>query len=152
MTTPTILSDAAASQDAKVDRSGAVRSQKASATIPASTAADTIIGLIRFEKGFELDQLAVNSDDLDSATNVTLDVGYVYDDNSTFTNDPDAFLDGSDIVQDAGSIVWPVADGLLTGEGFVAEGPGYIVAQIKGASTTTEGDIDAKALFSYDGS
>lgn len=148
MTTPSILADTAG--NARVDRSGAVRSMKAAATVPASTAADTIVGMIRFEKGFSLDQLAVVSEDLDTATNVTLDVGYVYD-SASLTDDPDAFFDGSDIVQDAGSVVWPVADGLLTGAGFEAAGPGYVVVQTKGASTTTEGDITVKALFSYDG-
>lgn len=149
MTTPSILADTAG--NAKVDRSGAVRSIKAAATVPASTAADTIVGMIRFNEGFSLDQLAVVSADLDTATNVTLDVGYVYDDDTTYTNDPDAFFDGLDIAQDAGSRVWPVADGLLTGTGFTAEADGYIVVQTKGASTTTEGDITVKALFSYDG-
>lgn len=149
MTTPSILSDKAS--QAKVDRSGAVRSEQATATVPATTAADTYIGLHKFQKGFTLDQLAVVSEDLDSATNVTLDIGYVYDDDSTYTNDPDAFFDGIDIVQDAGSVVWPVAGGLLAGEGFTAEGDGWIVARIKGAATTTEGDINSKALFSYDG-
>lgn len=150
MTTPSIFSDVAAARDAKVDRSGAVRSQKAVATIPASTAADTIVGMIRFDEGFSLDQLAIVSADLDTATNVTLDVGFVYD-SASLTDNEDAFFDGIDIVQDAGSVVYPVADGLLTGTGFVAEGSGYIVVQTKGASTTTEGDITVKALFSYDG-
>lgn len=149
MTTPSILADTAGS--AKVDRSGAVRSEKAIATIPAAAAADTIVGMIRFQEGFSLDQLAVVSEDLDTAINVTLDVGYVYDDDTTYTNDPDAFFDGLDIVQDAGSVVWPVADGLLTGTGFIAEADGYIVVQTKGAVTTTEGDVTVKALFSYDG-
>lgn len=149
MTTPSILADTAG--NAKVDRSGAVRSIKAAATIPASTAADTIVGMVRFQAGFSLDQLAVVSEDLDTATNVTLDVGFVYDDDTTYTNNPDAFFDGIDIVQDAGSVVWPVADGLLTGTGFVAEADGYIVVQTKGASTTTEGDVTVKALFSYNG-
>ncbi len=151
MTTPSILSDAVSARDAKVDRSGAVRSQSANATVPATTAADAFVGLFQFDTGFSLDHLAIVSEDLDTATNVTLDVGFVYDDDTTFTNVPDAFFDGIDIVQDAGSVVWPIADGLLTGTGFIAQGPGHIVAQIKGAVTTTEGDITAKILFSYDG-
>ena len=150
MTTPTILADTAGT--AKVDRSGAVRSVKAVATLAASTAADTIVGMIRFQKGFSLDHFAVVSDDLDTATNSTLDVGYVYDDDTTYTDDPDAFFDGIDIVQAAStSDVWPVADGNLVGVGFEAEADGYIVVQIKGAATDTEGDITMKALFSYDG-
>ena len=151
MTTPSIFSDTVLARDAKIDRSGAERSQSASATVPAATAADDIVGLFRFDTNFSLDQLAIVSGDLDTATNVTLDVGYVYDDDATFTDDPNAFFDGLDIVQDAGSVVWPVADGLLTGTGFIAQAPGYLVAQIKDAATTTEGDLTAKILFSYDG-
>lgn len=151
MTTPSILSDVIQERDAKVDRSGAVRSQAAVATVAATTAADTFVGLFRFDKDFSIDHLAIVSEDLDAATNVTIDVGYVYDDDATYTNDPNAFFDGLDIAQDAGSRVWPTDDGLLTGIGFKAEASGYIVAQIKDAATTTEGDISAKVLFSYDG-
>lgn len=149
MTTPTILADSAV--NAKVDRSGAVRSISGQATIPNTTAANTYIGLIRFQKGFNLDQLAIKSSDMDAATDLLMDVGYVYDDNVTYTNDPNAFFDGLDIGQDAGSRVWPVADGLLTGVGFTAEADGYIVVQLTDNAAEADGTIDFKALFSYDG-
>lgn len=149
MTTPTLLADTAG--NAKVDRSGAVRSVSGNVTVPNATAADTIIGLIRFQKGFSLNHLAIKCADLDAGTTVTLDAGFVYDDNVTYTDNPDAFLDGSTIPQAGGSFVWPVAAGLLTGAGFVAEADGYIVAQIKADPTEAEGDIDFVALFSYDG-
>lgn len=149
MTTPTIIADTAG--NAKVDRSGAVRSIQAQAAIPNTTAANTIIGMIRFQAGFSLDQLAIKCSDIDAGITVLLDVGYVYDDDTTYTNDPNAFFDGLDIGQDAGSRVWPVADGLLTGVGFVAEAPGYIVVQITDAAAGADGTIDVKALFSYDG-
>lgn len=149
MTTPTILADTAG--NAKVDRSGAVRSISGQATIPNTTAAGTYVGLIRFQKGFSLDQLAIKSSDIDAGATVLIDVGYVYDDNTTYTNDPNAFFDGLDIGQDAGSRVWPVADGLLTGVGFVAEADGYIVAQITDDAAEADGTFDFKALFSYDG-
>lgn len=149
MTTPTILADTAG--NAKVDRSGAVRSIHAQATVPNTTAADTIIGMIRFQKGFTLDQLAIKSSDIDAGTTVLIDVGYVYDDDTTYTNDPNAFFDGLDIGQDAGSRVWPVADGLLTGVGFTAEADGYITVQLTDDAAEADGTIDVKALFSYDG-
>lgn len=149
MTTPTILADTAGT--AKVDRSGAVRSIKAVAAIPDTTAANTIVGMIRFQAGFSLDQLAITSDDLDAGTDLLLDVGYVYDDDTTYTNDPNAFFDGLDIAQDAGSVVWPIADGLLTGTGFVAEADGYITVQLTDNAAEADGDITVKALFSYDG-
>lgn len=149
MTTPSILADTA--DNAKVDRSGAVRSISGQAEIPDTTAANTIVGLIRFQEGFTLDHLAIKSSDMDAGTDLLLDVGYVYDDDTTYTNDPNAFFDGLDIAQDAGSVVWPVADGLLTGVGFTAEADGYIVVQLTDNAAEADGTIDFKALFSYDG-
>ena len=149
MTTPSILADTA--DNAKIDRSGAVRSIKAVAAVPDTTVADTVVGMIRFQSGFSLDQLAITSDDLDAGTDLLLDVGYVYDDDITYTNDPNAFFDGLDIAQDAGSVVWPVADGLLTGIGFTAEADGYIAVTLTDNAAEADGDITVKALFSYDG-
>lgn len=149
MTTPTILADSAV--NAKVDRSGAVRSISGQATIPNTTAANTYIGLIRFQAGFSLDMLAIKSSDMDAATDLLMDVGYVYDDNTTYTNDPNAFFDGLDIGQDAGSRVWPIADGLSTGVNWTAEADGYIVVQMTDNAAEADGTIDFKALFSYDG-
>lgn len=150
MTTPSILSDAATKRDAKVDRSGAVRAQKGTATIPDTTASATVIGMIRFEEGFNLQGLHVKSADLDSGTDVLLHVGYVYDDDSTYTNDADAFFQSSDIAQDGGSVVWPVADGNLTGVGFTAEAGGYIAITTAADATDAAGDITCIATFSYD--
>ena len=148
MTTPTIFSDVASNPfQAKVEPQGVI-AQKAIATIPAATAAATNIGMIRFEKGFSLTGLAVVSDDLDTATTVTLDVGYLYD--GTTGEDADAFFDGIDIGQDAGSVIWPIADGLLTGESFVATGPGYLSVTVATGPTTTAGDITLIAQFTYD--
>jgi len=149
MTTPSIIADTAG--NAKVDRSGAVRSIQAQAVIPNLTAANTIIGMIRIQKGFTLDHLAIVSSDLDAGVNLLADVGYVYDDDTTYTNDLNAFFDGLDIPQDAGSRVWPTDDGLLTGIGFTAEADGYITVQLTDNAVEADGTIDVKALFSYNG-
>jgi hypothetical protein len=149
MTTPSILSDKATARDAKVDRSGAVRSQKAVATVPDTTASATVIGMIRFEGGFSLDQLVVKSDDLTASTALLLHVGYVYDDDTTYSNDADAFFQSADIAQDAGSLVWPVADG-RSNEGFVADAPGYIAITTAAAATDAAGDVHVMAVFHYD--
>lgn len=148
MTTPTIFSDVAAqAYQAKVERNGDVVAQKAIATIPASTAAGTNIGMIRFQKGFTLTALAIVSADLDTGTTVVLDVGYLYDD--TTGEDDNAFFNDIDIAQDAGSVVWPIADGLLTGVSFTATGAGYLSITTRSGSTTTAGDITLIAQFTY---
>lgn len=149
MATPDLFSDVADNAFVAKSEPQGVLAQKAIVTIPAAQAADSIAGMIRFQEGFNLVSLAIVSEDLDSATNVTLDVGYVYD-SASLTDDEDAFFDGIDIVQDAGSVVWPIADGLLTGTGFVSEGDGYISVSTKGAVTTDEGDITLQATFTYD--
>ncbi len=151
MTTPTIFSDVAGTADnkfqAKSEPQG-VLAQKAVATIPASTVVDTNIGMIRFEKGFSSVQFSIKSDDLDTATNVLLDVGFLLD--ATTGEDDNAFLDNLDIAQDAGSRTWPVDDGLLTAISFTATGPGYMSVTTRGGSTTTAGDITMLAQFTYD--
>jgi len=148
MTTPTIFSDAAANAAQARFIPDGVHAQKAIATIPATTATSTNIGMIRFQKGFTLTGLAIVSEDLDTGTSVTLDVGYLYDD--TTGEDDDAFLAAIDIAQDAGSRTWPVDDGLLTGVSFEATGAGYISITTGGGATTTEGDITLIAEFTYD--
>lgn len=150
MTTPTVLSDVATYTYQIKHKAQGNMSQKATATVAASTASGTNIGMIRFQKGFSLINFAIKTDDLDTSTNVTFDVGYVYDDNTTYTNDTDAFLNDSAIPQSAGSYVWPVASALLAGVGFTAEAPGYIVIQTGGGSTTTAGSVTMIASFTYD--
>jgi hypothetical protein len=147
MTTPDIKADTA--DNARVDVTGAVRSIKATATVPATTATGKNVGMVRFQKGFSLVSFGLESEDLDTGTDVTLSVGYIYDDDDTYTDDPNAFVDASDIGQDAGSVVWPVADGLLTGSGFEAEAPGYLVIATGGGATTTEGDLTMIVNFTY---
>lgn len=147
MTTPSIIADTA--NDARVDRSGAVRSIQATATIPNGTVANTIVGMVRFQKGFCLKQLALKASDMDAGTDLLLDVGYVYDDNVTYTDDPNAFVDGSAIAQTGSSVVWPVAAGLLTGTGFVAEADGYITVQLTDNAAEADGTLKVDASFSY---
>lgn len=147
MTTPTIFSDVASLPFVAKSEPQGVLAQKAIAAIPAGTVAGTNIGMIRFNKGFSLTSLALKSDDLDSATGVVVDVGYLYD--ATIGEDDNAFFNDIDIAQDGGSVVWPIADGLLTGTSFIATGDGYLSITTGAASTTTAGNITAIAQFTY---
>ena len=150
MTTPDITANGVVDVQAKIDRSGAVTAERRVATIPAATASGTNLGVVRFQSGFTPTAIAIVSEDLDTATNVTLDVGVIYDDTVEGTDDPNAFLDGIDIAQDAGSVIWPIADGLLTGSSLTTTGNGYIVVQTGGGATTTEGDITVLVQGTYD--
>jgi len=151
MTNPTIfaagIGDATNKFVSRSEPQG-VLGQKTVASIPAVTVSGTDIGMIRFEKNFSLTHLSVVSDDLDSATNVTLDVGFLLD--NTTGEDDNAFFNALDIAQDAGSRVWPTDDGLLTGISFVATEGGWLTVTTGGGSTTTLGDITVIAQFTYD--
>lgn len=151
MTTPSIVptgyaGDSSDYLKAKVDRSGAVRVISGSVAIPASTATDTIIGLAPFEAGMKLGYGSrVYVTDLDSSTNVTLDLGYVFSDNSTYTNVLDAFVAASTAPQAGGMIEMTNSAGMT----FSAGGNGWITAQVNAATTTT-GTIVFNLAVAYD--
>ena len=152
MTTPTILPT---NRDGtykdylkcKVDRSGAVREQYATVSVPSGTTVATVVGLVPFNKGFRLDygatQLAVGA----LGTSVTVDIGYVYKTGSTATDDVDAF---------ATLLTAATAGGLLVldepiGLSWVAEDDGWIAVTIRGATTGTTGSIFGQVNGAYDG-
>ena len=152
MTTPTVYPAGFAGDDtdylkAKCDTSGAMRIVQGTVSVPAATATDSYIGLAPFRKGARLGYGSrVYTADLDTSTNVTLDVGYVYDDNVTYTNDPDAFVDGSGAAQSGGMMEMTALDGMT----FVAEADGWFAVQNKAATTTT-GNITFNLAIGYDG-
>lgn len=152
MTTPTIAPTKYAKDDGdflitKVDRSGALRSEKNSVTVPASTASGTVIGLVPFNKGARFDYAStIHIADLDTSTNVTVDIGYVYDDNSTYTNDPNAFGSALTTAQDGGFVTFDETAGLS----FVADADGWIAVTTGGGATTTEGAITFHVTLDYD--
>lgn len=116
-----------------------------SIVVPALTATDTIMGFFPFQKGASvLYGSAVTSGDLDSSTNVTIDVGYVYDDSATYTDDLDAFVSASTIPQAGGVSYFDE----LAGATFVAQGQGWVVAQVNAATTTT-GTVTFNGSITY---
>ncbi len=152
MTTPTIVPTGFGMTDAdflkcKCDRSGAMTLVHGYVAIPAATAKDTIIGLHPFRKGARLSYGSrVYSADLDTSTNVTLDIGYVYDDAVTYTTDLDAFVVASTAPQTGGMVEMTAVEGMT----WVAEADGWICAQVNAATTTT-GNLTFSLGLSYDG-
>lgn len=155
MTTPTILPTGygGTSKDflrCKVERDGCLRNQYSTVTIPATTATTTVIGLVPFNKGFRLavgaTQLAIA--DLDTSTNVTIDVGYVYKTGSTGTDDPDAFASALTTAQSGGFITF---DEPTTALPWVAADDGWIAITIGGGATTTSGALYGQVVGCYDG-
>ena len=149
MTTPTIFAEGSERLTlAPVLRNGGAQHVSRTVTVPASTVVTTIIGMIPFQKGARVNYggTSILSDDLDTGTDVVLDVGFVYDDDTTFTNDPNAFIAASTVAQAGGIDLFDATAGYT----FVAEADGFIAITTGGGATTTAGDITMDAVISYD--
>lgn len=131
-----------------VDRSGASRIQQGSVTVPSGTAANEFIGLIPFNKGarFNIGDKDIHVADIGAGT-TTINLGYVYDNDTDFINNPDAWLSGGTAIQAGGFLTV----GSEAGLSFVAEADGWLVTQIVTAATDTEGDITFNIVQAYDG-
>lgn len=151
MTTPTIFSDKYADANAlyraPVRREGSVGHERATAVIPAGTAVSTNVGLIPFQKGAKVCMRgsSVRATDGDTATTATLNVGWVYNDNVTYTNDPDGFIALSAAPQTGAVAPFDA----VAGYSFIAEAPGWIIAQPQGETVEVEYSVIADVLISY---
>lgn len=155
MTTPTIVPTGydKTSKDylhAKVERDGCLRTQYKTVTIPASTATNTVIGLVPFQKGARINLAATGLAiaDLDTSTNVTIDIGYVYKTGSSETDDPNAFASDLTTAQSGGYITF---DEPTTGLPWVAADDGWLALTIGGGATTTSGAFYGQVGMCYDG-
>lgn len=154
MTTPSVLPAGYAGNAADftktkgVDRSGAVRLVKGLVSVPNGTAVNAIIGMIPFNKGarFHLDSSSFYAGNFGAGT-TTLNIGYVYDDNVIYTDDPDAFVTLATAAQ-AGGFVTLDEKASLT---FEAAANGWLVAQIAGAAADATADLEFNVLQSYAG-
>ncbi len=153
MTTPTVLPtqyDGTYKDFLKVkcDRSGAARMVVGAVSVPNLTAADAIVGLFPFNKG---ERVHLNSNSIYcgnfGAGSTTLNVGYVYDDNNTYTNDVDAWATLSAAPQSGGFVTVDEKEGLS----FVAEASGWVIAQLKATAADATADITFQAIVAYDG-
>lgn len=159
MTTPNIVNplynaDSSAFRSAKVDRSGSPREEAFTVSVPTGTAIGQIVGLVPFQTGakFNYDS-PIFVDALGAGVTVTL--GYIYDDNVTFTNNTAAFLaattanTASQKLQPnvPAGLAWKAIDSLV-GTGSLANG--WIVAVIGGATTATTNSIYGQMSLFYD--
>jgi len=129
-------------------RNGSPQLVETVVTLPAATGTSTVVGLIPFTKGarVSLYDSFIDSDDVDTGTDVTYTVGWVYDDNTTYTNDPDGFIASSTVGQSGGIDQFDAVAGVQ----FIAEADGWIALTTGGGATTTEGDIRFQGKISYD--
>jgi hypothetical protein len=132
----------------KCDRSGAARINAGRVSVPSGTAFTTIVGLTPFNKGarFNIDSTSIYCGNFGAAT-TTVDIGYVYDDNTTYTNDVDAWASASTAPQSGGFVTVDEFAGLT----FVAAADGWIVATINTANADATANIDWNFIEAYDG-
>ena len=154
MTTPDVFADSYSnSADAFLNAPGGQGQPdvpvRATVTTAAIITSGTVIGMIPFNKNasIEMGSGALLAPDLDTSTNVTFELGFVYDDDGTFTNDPDAFILSSTAFQTAANFVAFNGTGGFT---FVAEADGWIAITTGGASTTTSAQITLEARVTYE--
>jgi hypothetical protein len=144
MTTPTLFAPVASTPNQAKGEPQGVIAQRSAVTIPASTANGVNVALIRFDTGFTLTALALMNGA--AGTGATLNVGYLYD--GTTGEAPAAFFSGQSVAT-AGSVVWPTAGGLLTGQSFTATGPGYLTVTTGGTVPTGANALNAIVQFTY---
>lgn len=152
MTTPTIVptgynADSTDYLKVKRDTFGASRTVAGSVTVSSGTAADAFVGLVPFQKGatFTIGDKSVYAGDFGAGT-TTVNLGIIYEDDTSFTNDVDAFASESDAAQAGGFVTVDEVEGLT----LVAEGNGWLAAQVLTADADSDADIDFNVIVSYD--
>lgn len=153
MTTPTVVPTGYAGDDTdylkvKRDPSGAARPVYGTVTVPSATAEGAFIGLVPFNKGahFTLNDKSVHITDIDAGTDSLVNLGIIYDDNTTYTNDVDAFASASTAGQAGGFITIDETSGMT----FEAEANGWLAVENDTNITESEGTITYNVLVSYD--
>ena len=107
-----------------------------------------VVGLVPFQKGAIVQYgSALAIADLDTGATVTLDWGFVYDDDTTYTNDPNAFA-AAVVTAQAGGVIRPSE---VAGATFVAEADGWVAVTVAAGPTDTEGNITFNGTISYQG-
>jgi len=152
MTLPTIVPTGfAATRDdflrVKRDSSGAVRNVRGSVSVPSGTAATTIVGLVPFSRGasFAINDKSVHCGNF-GAAGTTIDLGIIYDDNVTFTNDFDAFASLATAAQSGGWIVIDEVEGMV----LSTAANGWLCARINTSAADATADITFTVNVSYD--
>ncbi len=153
MTTPSVLPTQYAGTykdylKVKVDRDGCARIVAGAVSVPSGTAANEFVGLVPFNKGarFQIDDKSIYAGNFGAGT-TTLNVGYVYDDNGTYTNDVDAWASLATAAQSGGFVTVDEKEGLT----FIAAANGWLTVQLIAADADATADINFQVNVTYDG-
>lgn len=132
----------------KRDTFGAMRSQYTSIAVADNASAGTSYGLVPFQKGFRVGYGSkFYTPDLDTASNVTWNIGYKYEDTAVAgaASDADAFASAIS-GQSAAVLAFDENEGMS----FVAAGNGWVTATLAAGPVTTAGTIEAVIDSTYD--
>lgn len=131
----------------KKDTFGALRQVKGTVTVTSGLSTGSYVGLVPFQKGatFTINNASVYCADFGGAS-TTVDLGIIYDDNSSFTNDEDAFASASTAAQSGGFVTVDEVEGMT----LETEGNGWLAVKIEGAATDAEADITFNVGVAYD--
>ncbi len=134
--------------DVRRDVSGATRQVYESMSVADSASAGTTYGLIPFQAGATMDYGSkFYTPDLDTDTNVTWNLGYLYEDSATAAaaSDADAFISlGS------GQSAAILSFDEFAGMSWVAAGNGWIVAALAAGPVTTAGTVEFRGAMAYE--
>lgn len=137
----------------KMDRSGANRTQRFKVSIPAATVTSTLVGLIPFNKGLEVNipasYVAANTA-LDTGTTITIDVGYTYYDSTLGTSSAAAFASAVTTWQSSALTALTLINGPESVGQWRAAADGWITLTIHTGPTTTTGDVFGAFTICYD--
>lgn len=132
----------------KRDSFGAMRSQYTSIAVSSVASAGNIYGLVPFQAGFRVSYGSkFYTPDLDTASNVTWNLGYLYEDSDAAgaASDADAFA-SSLSGQSAAVLSFDENEGMS----FVAAGNGWFTAALAAGPATAAGTIEAVIDSTYD--
>ena len=129
-----------------IDRSGAARIIKGTVSVVSGTAANAYVGIVPFTKGarFNFHDKSFYAGNFGAGT-TTLNIGYVYDDDTTYTNDPDAWVSASTAAQSGGFVTIDEKTGLT----FEAEADGWITVQLLVAAADATADFEFNIVQAY---
>lgn len=151
MTTPTIVATGLAGDRTdfnrvKRDTFGAARIVTGTASVTSGTAADAFVGLVPFQAGAKLSisSNSVHCGDFGAGT-TTVNLGIIYDDDATFTNDVDAFASLSTAAQSGGFIAIDEIEGLT----LETAANGYLAVQLKAAAADATANINFNVTVGY---
>jgi len=152
MTTPSVLPTGFAGDStdflkAKRDTFGALRNVHGSVSVPSGTVANEFVGLVPFRKGaiLSINNASVHCANFGAGT-TTVNLGIVYDDDTSFTNDVDAFVSASTAAQSGGFVTVDEIAGLT----LETAGDGWLAVQILVANADATADVTFNVNIAYD--